>query len=163
MNAPCKLSSYSASSPGAYARVKVTGKMVGLTRVLYAKHHGLELADLDGKVIMHTCDNPACVEVTHLVLGTQQENVQDMWNKGRQGVKGMQGSSHPMSKLTEDIVRQIREDKSSTGKTLAIRHGVSRATVSMIRTGKIWKEALVQKKIPLDIPSGGDIVISHRG
>ena len=141
MTAPCKLSGYTVINQGGYARVRAGGKMVSLTRVLYAKHHGLALADLTGKVIMHTCDNPACVELTHLVLGTQQENIQDMWNKGRQGVKGMQGSKHPMSKLTEEIVQQIRSDTSSTGKTLALRYGISRATISMIRTGKIWKRA----------------------
>lgn len=37
-----------------------------------------------GMVVMHTCDNPRCVNVDHLKLGTQAENVADMVNKGRQ-------------------------------------------------------------------------------
>ena len=36
-----------------------------------------------GKRILHTCDNPPCIRPSHLWLGTQAENVQDMNTKGR--------------------------------------------------------------------------------
>lgn len=36
-----------------------------------------------GKVIMHMCDNRKCFNPAHLLLGTQSENIQDMWDKGR--------------------------------------------------------------------------------
>ena len=91
---------------------------------------------------MHTCDNPACVNPEHLVLGTQKDNVKDMWNKGRQGVKGMPGSKHPMAVLTEELVRQIKNNKQHTGKQLAAMYSVSPATVSMIKSGKIWKHVV---------------------
>lgn len=32
---------------------------------------------------MHLCDNRACIEPSHLKLGTQKENIADMFNKGR--------------------------------------------------------------------------------
>jgi hypothetical protein len=32
---------------------------------------------------MHTCDNPLCVEPTHLRIGTQRDNVLDMYAKRR--------------------------------------------------------------------------------
>jgi HNH endonuclease len=36
-----------------------------------------------GMVIMHDCDNPRCVDVTHLIFGTYSDNTQDMIAKGR--------------------------------------------------------------------------------
>jgi hypothetical protein len=36
-----------------------------------------------GSVLLHTCDNPVCVRVTHLRAGTQSDNIRDMHAKGR--------------------------------------------------------------------------------
>jgi hypothetical protein len=41
-----------------------------------------------GAVIMHNCDNPACVRLDHLAIGTHAENVADMISKGRHNNAG---------------------------------------------------------------------------
>jgi hypothetical protein len=38
----------------------------------------------EGMGVLHGCDNPRCVNLTHLRLGTQKDNAADMWERGRQ-------------------------------------------------------------------------------
>jgi hypothetical protein len=40
------------------------------------------------RVVMHTCDNKACVRIDHLRLGTQLDNIHDMIAKGRDNFRG---------------------------------------------------------------------------
>ena len=59
-----------------------------------------------GKVVMHTCDNPLCVNPEHLRLGTQQENIADMISKDRQC--SLSGEDHPRNKVTSDLIVEAR-------------------------------------------------------
>jgi hypothetical protein len=51
-------------------------------RVSYEEHNNIHIpANL---VVMHSCDNPCCVNPQHLSLGTRTDNMKDMLSKNRQ-------------------------------------------------------------------------------
>lgn len=49
-------------------------------RIVFAHYRG---AIAQGLSLCHRCDTPACVNPDHLFLGTQADNMRDMWAKGR--------------------------------------------------------------------------------
>lgn len=81
----CVISNYCKTIDG-YARISVDGAMQYHHRIAYIQHHGLSLEDIKDKVVMHSCDNPPCINPAHLKLGTQADNMSDMTVKGRHAV-----------------------------------------------------------------------------
>ena len=64
-----------------YPRIKLRGRTRRASRALLEHITGQELPR--HLVVMHTCDNPECLNVTHLTTGTQGENWEDRRAKGR--------------------------------------------------------------------------------
>lgn len=61
-----------------------------------------------GMAVCHHCDNPPCCALGHLFLGSQGDNVHDMWAKGRQGGTIPSGEAHPDARLTDEQVADLR-------------------------------------------------------
>lgn len=61
----------------------------------------------EGMFVLHHCDNPKCVKIDHLYLGTKQDNARDRDLRNRRVAP--KGSAHGRSKLTEEQVKQIRQ------------------------------------------------------
>lgn len=87
----------------------------------------------NGLYVLHKCDNPPCVEHTHLFLGTQMDNHQDKVAKGRSN----RGMKHGHAKLTNDQVFQIRE-MTGTQTEIAKKFGIRQSCVSQIKNRKLW-------------------------
>jgi hypothetical protein len=131
----------------------------GEVSVLYAHRISHEIFNgpiPEGHQVCHRCDDPACFNPAHLFSGTQKDNIDDMFSKGRQADRSLsaprgdkhpsrtqrhrlrRGADHYASKLTEDDVRYIRQC-THTGVALAEKYGVSTAAISAIRKRQTWK------------------------
>jgi hypothetical protein len=88
--------------------------------------------------VLHKCDNPSCINPSHLFLGTIADNVHDMMSKGRH--KCLRGSQVKSSVLNEVAVRKV---KSLFGKMndcqIARKFGVSDSLIWGIRHGYSWR------------------------
>ena len=125
-----------------YGRIKINRKMVLSHRYSYILHHPLTIDLWENREICvcHKCDNRKCVNPAHLFLGSRGDNLRDCVAKGRNADR--KGEKHPMVKLTENDVREIRTRYAEGGITqedLGIKYGVKRETISYIILRKNWK------------------------
>lgn len=93
----------------------------------------------DGLLVLHKCDNPACVNPSHLFLGTDADNARDRDSKGRLGNRT--GTANGNAKINEQIVVSIRSSSEST-KQLAKTYNVSIPLIQKIRNKSIWRHVL---------------------
>lgn len=109
-------------------------------RVVWELTHGPipKSTEYHGFVVLHKCDNRACCNPAHLVLGKQSDNVADMDAKGRRVNSQLYGSAHGMSKVTEKDVVAIRA-ATGTNQEIAKQFGITRQNVKFIRNRETWK------------------------
>ena len=83
----------------------------------------------DGEHVLHLCDNPCCIEIDHLRVGSHSDNMRDISRRGRAG--GL--------KLSDEDVTEIRRLKTTGMKQclIAERFGVSDSRVSMIVNNRV--------------------------
>lgn len=90
--------------------------------------------------ILHRCDNPPCVNPKHLFLGSQKDNVRDMYLKGRGN--NVRSSKVRTSKLSNRDIKSIRKSYSAkeyTQQELANHYKVSQTMIGYIVRNIWWK------------------------
>jgi hypothetical protein len=95
--------------------------------------------------VLHTCDNPSCVNPAHLFEGDRTENNLDRERKGRGG--NHKGTRNGRAILTEQSVAEIRAEydqrcregrKYGALKALAEKWGVTHSSIQNIVYGRNW-------------------------
>ena len=134
LSSACQIFEGSKDQKG-YGLKRYKGKLYRAHRLTWLLTRG-EIPE--GYLVCHRCDNPSCVNVDHLFLGTPKDNTTDMINKKRQGI--FTGELNGFSKLKEQDVLYIRSNtRKCPQKVLAKQFNVSQTTISDIQLGKIWK------------------------
>jgi hypothetical protein len=105
-------------------------------RLLFEETQGVRL---DRKIsVLHSCDNPVCVNPRHLSKGTHLDNVRQMVARGRQNFANMaKGTAHHRATISDKTVLAIFNSPLSLDK-VAGRFGVTRTIVHNIRYGRSW-------------------------
>ena len=140
-----------AQKNGGYGRLSFEGKMRTVTHLVYELDRG---HPPEKPCVLHTCDNPPCVNARHLWSGTPTDNMRDMQQKGRgRQVTGDQhwmrrspgrfrGERNGNAKLTRPQVETIRRRYARGGisqPTLARKYGVTQGTIWYILSRTTWK------------------------
>jgi len=107
-------------------------RMVKAHRASFVFYRG---AVPDGLCVLHSCDNPACVNPDHLFTGTNLDNVHDRVAKGRSA--RVHGSLRAHAKLHESDIPLIRIDHRSQ-QAIADDYGIAQTTVSAIKLRRKW-------------------------
>lgn len=114
-----------------YAVMKHRGGFIKVYRLMYELFVG---PIPKGMSVLHSCDNPACINPAHLRVATHAENMAEMARKGRSA----RGTRHPCAKLTEDLVREIRTSD-ETLHQLAARLGMGISALGSVRRRETWR------------------------
>lgn len=122
-----------------YGRFAVQGKVFPAHRIAYAVANQEDPGDL---VVCHQCDNPSCVNPSHLFLGTVADNLNDCLGKGRREPKrGEMGAKASMSNEDAKSIRDQFAHGNMSVAELAQAYGVHRLTAQRIINGTIYKTA----------------------
>lgn len=112
----------------------------GKNRLAHRMAWRIYFSDPQDKHVLHKCDNPACVNVGHLFLGTHADNMADKIKKNRHRWGNKRWATHeirPWAKLTKNQVLAIRAD-TRVQSVIAADFNVTQQTVSDIKRRRRW-------------------------
>lgn len=129
-----------------YGLLRIPGRrsMVAAHRLAWELTYGPIPQSDDPKqelCVLHRCDNPKCVNPSHLFLGTRLDNNADKMAKGRH--RALAGDASPRHSLTFEKVRLIRQlyQAGMNRNQIAKMFGVSWTCINYVVSGRTWRHA----------------------
>lgn len=116
-----------------YGFFGVNGRNLKANRVAWKLEHGEIPA---GLCVLHSCDNPPCVNPGHLHLGTVASNNAEAVQRDRHST----GVRNGKAKLTVEDVKEIRRRRAAGAllREIAVEFGIHVSNVSFIARGVHW-------------------------
>lgn len=93
----------------------------------------------EGQLVLHSCDDPSCVNPDCLHLGTDAINARERKERGRNGNRS--GEKNGLSKLTTAEVKEIKVllSKGFSHSEIARKYNVTPSNITSIANNKTWK------------------------
>jgi len=120
-----------------YGQVRYGHKnKVGAHRVAWELSNGTPVPD--GLEVLHSCDQPACCNPSHLRPGTKPDNVRDRVSRGRSA----RGERHGKTVITLDQANEVKRLRTEgrSYREISELTGIKKATVADICGGRTWKD-----------------------
>lgn len=108
--------------------------MLQISRFLYEMHNG---KIPNGLVIRHKCDNPGCIRIDHLEIGTKADNNHDRHIRGRDHRNP--GEKNGNASLKEFQVIEVLKNSQLPLSHFAKKFGVNKTTIQQIRNRNTWQ------------------------
>jgi hypothetical protein len=155
-----------AKAPGGYGRLNLNGRNTLAHRVAHMIASDGPIPE--GMSVLHSCDNPSCVNPGHLSLGDHLQNMKEMKNRGRsltgdrnfarvypeklsRGDKNgarthiekiHRGETHKCAKFTDEQIRNLLSLRGKISQRAAAKLlGISHSHVSKVWRGEVRKTA----------------------
>lgn len=120
-----------------YGRVSTSAGNKYAHRIAFMLNNG---SIPEGEIVRHLCNNPSCVNPSHLASGSHKDNAEDRDRAGRNGTSGERHTwAIGREKLSAEDVHSILasvESRETTQRKLAERYGVSLTTIENIVHGR---------------------------
>lgn len=125
-----------------YGRIMSCRRVLLVHRVMYVLQNGPIPHRL---CVCHTCDNPPCINIEHLFLGTHKDNSIDASRKKRLTGNITVGEEHSQARLPDDDVLLIRDLLEKFGHVYGMKSKIARdfnispQIVNQIQKRRTWK------------------------
>ncbi len=92
------------------------------------QHHKQTILN-PSQLLLHSCDQPSCINPEHLRIGTHKDNAEDRIKRGRHKL-------HILGKSPEYV--SIIRSSTKTNRVLSIELSLHKSIVSRIRNNLVW-------------------------